>query len=119
MSEELARTVLSLVPADDPCAYTREDVFATLVCTIEAHGGPVHYGAALNLRGPDAGTVWALWREGETARAAIEIPDCPAVRAEDDDACSEFAGHPGGHSWTLGDPPQPAEPFPLPRPLPL
>ncbi|MEW1863831.1 hypothetical protein OG896_18480 [Streptomyces sp. NBC_00669] len=112
--DELVRTVLSLVKADDVYAYTREDMFATLVCTIEVHRGPIHYGAALNLRGPEAGTLWALWRDGGTPSAVIEIPDCPAGR-EVDSPCSEFEGHPGGHSWELDDPPRIATAFPLPR----
>ncbi|WP_328463827.1 hypothetical protein [Streptomyces sp. NBC_00448] len=106
----LVRTALDLARADDAHTYAREDVFTALVCTIE-HKGPVHYGAALNLRGPEAGTLWALWRDGEAPHAVIEIPDCPGRRAED--ACSEFQGHPGGHSWELVDPPRLAAAFPL------
>ncbi|BBA98825.1 hypothetical protein RVR_5169 [Actinacidiphila reveromycinica] len=111
--DALVRTVLSLA-ADDAYAYTREDMFATLVCTIEVHKGPVHYGAALNLRGPEAGTLWALWRDGGGPSAVLEIPDCPAGR-EVDSPCSEFEGHSGGHSWELDDPPRIATAFPLRR----
>lgn len=110
--DALVGTVLDLAAADDVFGYTREDMFATLVCTIEVHRGPVHYGAVLNLRGPEAGTLWALWRDGAEPSAVIEIPDCPAGR-EVDEPCSEFAGHPGGHSWELSDPPRIAAPFPL------
>ncbi|WP_405583819.1 hypothetical protein [Streptomyces sp. NBC_01190] len=102
LPDGLVRTVLDLARADDQYAYTREDVFATLVCAIEAHESPVHYGAALNLRGPEAGTLWALWGDGPP-NAVIEIPDCTVGMHED--ACSEFLGHPGGHSWELADPP--------------
>jgi hypothetical protein len=101
--DALARTVLELAHAHDPDAYTRDDVFATALCTIEAHPGPVHYGAVLNLRGPTAGTLWALWRDHGTPNAVIEISDCPARTQQD--ACSEFHGHPGAHCWDLADPP--------------
>lgn len=108
----LVHTVLELAHANgNSHAYTREDMFATLVCTIE-HTGPVHYGAVLNLYGPEAGTLWALWRDRGEPNAVIELPDCPAGR-EVDSPCSEFAGHPGGHAFELADPPQIAAPFPL------
>lgn len=111
--QALVATVLKLANAENaPYLYVPTDVSATLLCSIQTHRGPVHYGAALNLRGPEAGTVWALWRDGVEPSAGLVIPDCPARRHGD--ACSEFSGHPGAHSWDLADPPHPEPCFPLP-----
>lgn len=110
----LARTVLELANASGSHEYTRDDVSVTLVCSVEAHTGPRHYGAVLNLRGPEAGTLWALWRDRREPTAVVERADCPAGR-EVDNPCSEFEGHPGGHSWELDDPPRIAAAFPLCR----
>lgn len=98
----LFRTVMDVAHASGEFVYTEEDIFSTLVCTIQMHKKPVHYGVVLNLRGPEAGTLWALWRDGGVPHVVIEIPDCLAGR-DVDCACSEFEGHPGGHSWELDD----------------
>ncbi|WP_335983660.1 hypothetical protein [Streptomyces sp. CA2R106] len=85
-----------------------EDATGLLVCTLQQHRGPVHHGLVLNLRGPDAGTIWAAWRDGIEPYLLIMLSDCPVTTADGDEACSEFAGHPGAHSWDLADPrPQP------------
>lgn len=92
--------------------YVADDVFDVLVCTV-GHSGAVHYGVALNLHGPEAGTVWALWRDDADPCVAVVLPDCPA-RSDSGDACSEFARHAGGHSWDLADRLRPGTAFPLP-----
>ncbi|WP_329368651.1 hypothetical protein OG896_24350 [Streptomyces sp. NBC_00669] len=114
MPAALERTVLEMATGIDGTAYTRDDVSASLMCTIETHAGPRHYGAALNLRGAEAGTLWVLWRDRSEPAAVVERADCPAGR-EADHPCSEFEGHPGGHSWELEDPPPIAAAFPLHR----
>ena len=105
----LVSTALSMATANASSRYTPEDVQGFLVCTIR-HRGPVHYGVLLNLRGVAAGTLWALWRDGVVPVGVLELPDCSAVHGDDDGACSEFEGHPGGHSWELSKPPSPRRP---------
>ncbi|BBA97864.1 hypothetical protein RVR_3811 [Actinacidiphila reveromycinica] len=91
-------------PAWDGLAYMAEDAATLLVCTLQAHRGPVHRSVVLNLRGPVAGTVWAAWRDGIEPYLAVLLPDCPVTTADGDEACSEFARHPDAHSWELADP---------------
>ncbi|MEW1864962.1 hypothetical protein AB0399_32080 [Streptomyces sp. NPDC088194] len=103
----LVTTALGVAAADpstqDTDRYAADDVYTVLVCTLQLHRGPLHHSALLNLRGPEAGTVWAVWREDVDPCLALVFPDCPA--RSDGEACSEFAGHPGAHSWDLTDPP--------------
>ncbi|BBA98399.1 hypothetical protein RVR_4561 [Actinacidiphila reveromycinica] len=94
----------AIEPAWDGLVYVAEDAATLLVCTLQAHRGPVHHGVVLNLRGPDAGAVWAAWRDGIEPCLALLLPDCPVTTADGDEACSEFVGHPGVHSWELADP---------------
>lgn len=111
----LGHTVLELANAGNGYVYTRDDVSISLVCTIEAHpASRIHHGAVLNLRGREAGTLWAQWRDRSDPTTVVEKADCSAGR-EADNSCSEFKGHPGGHSWELDDPPRIAAEFPLPR----
>jgi hypothetical protein len=99
---QLVTTALRMANAtvadgDEP--YTQDDVSEVLLCTLQ-HTGPLHYGMALNLRGPCAGTLWGLWQDGMPAAAAFELPDCPAI-SPDAEACCEFDGHPGAHTHQL------------------
>ncbi|WP_335970384.1 hypothetical protein [Streptomyces sp. CA2R106] len=97
-------TANGLPPAWDGLAYSSDDIVKLLTCTLQAHRGPVHHGVVLNLRGTDAGTIWTAWRDHTAPYLAIMLPDCPATTADGSEACSEFAGHPGAHSWELADP---------------
>jgi hypothetical protein len=84
--------------------YERGDVQPDLVCAID-HAGPAeHRAVVLGLRGVQAGSLWTAWNDGSEPHALVELPDCAAVRHGE--ACSEFEGHPGGHSWELADPPR-------------
>ncbi|WP_335983751.1 hypothetical protein [Streptomyces sp. CA2R106] len=94
----------SVPPAWDGLVHVADDVGTLLTCTLQSHRGRVHHGVVLNLRGPNAGTVWAAWRDGAEPCLAVLLPDCPATTADGDEGCSEFAGHPGTHSWELADP---------------
>ncbi|WP_435127743.1 hypothetical protein [Actinacidiphila sp. bgisy144] len=94
----------SVPPAWDGLVYSPDDVSELLTCTLQQHRGPVHHGVVLNLRGQEAGTVWAAWRGRAAPYLLIMLPDCPATTADGGEACSEFAGHPGVHSWELADP---------------
>lgn len=111
---QLVTTVVDLANTEAPGGYVPDDVYGVLVCTLQMHRGPLHHGVALELHGPEAGTVWAVWRDSVEPCLALVIPDCPA--RSDGDACSEFTGHPGAHSWDLADPPHPLSGFPLPLP---
>ncbi|MBY8889337.1 hypothetical protein K7472_31510 [Streptomyces sp. PTM05] len=84
--------------------YSFDDVGRLLTCTLQAHRGPVHHGVVLNLHGPDADTIWTAWRDDTEPYLALLLPDCPVATADGGEACSEFAGHPGAHSWELADP---------------
>jgi hypothetical protein len=94
----------SVPPAWDGLVHRSDDIGKLLTCTLQAHRGPVHHGVVLNLRGPDAGTVWVAWRDGAEPYLALLLPDCPVTTADGGEGCSEFAGHPGAHSWELADP---------------
>ncbi len=102
--EALAPTVLNLARGAQGAnsRYTEDDLLDTLICTLERHPHrSVHHGVVLNLRGPQAGTIWALWRGDSAPQAAVLLPDCPATNGED--FCSEFQSHWGAHSWDLYD----------------
>ncbi|WP_328470603.1 hypothetical protein [Streptomyces sp. NBC_00448] len=107
MPPQLVTTAVNMANAADPnsddLGYVADDAYDLLICTLQLHRGPVHHGAVLNLRGPEAGTVWAVWRDDVGSSLALVFPDCPA--RSNGEACSEFAGHPGAHSWDLTDPP--------------
>ncbi|MFC4030268.1 hypothetical protein ACFO3J_02150 [Streptomyces polygonati] len=82
----------------------REDVQRELRCVMEeAHAG-AHHGFAMELDGVDTGSVWTRWLAGEEPGDVVVLADCNAARADGMDACGEFAGHPGAHSWELDDP---------------
>jgi hypothetical protein len=53
----------------DPTGTTEvDDVEDRPVCFLgEAHAGP-HYGLALELPGPDTGSVWAVWAGARSRR---------------------------------------------------
>ncbi|NUS15247.1 MAG: hypothetical protein HOY69_28265 [Streptomyces sp.] len=94
---------LSTANALTPGTYSDDDVQQVLVCAIDHAGSTEHRAVVLGLRGPHAGSLWATWCDDAEPSVVVELADCPVVR--DGEACSEFAGHPGGHSWELADPP--------------
>jgi hypothetical protein len=84
--------------------YSDDDAQPELVCAIDHTGSAEHRAVVLSLRGPHAGSLWTAWRDGMEPSTVAELPDCPVVG--DGEACSEFAGHQGGHSWELADLPR-------------
>jgi hypothetical protein len=100
----LVTAALSMANAAAPATYEHEDVQQDLVCAVDHAGSAEHRAVVLGLRGVQAGSLWTAWNDGTEPRALVELPDCPAVRHGE--VCSEFEGHPGGHSWELADPPR-------------
>jgi hypothetical protein len=103
-SPALVGAALTMANAAAPPTYEHEDVQQDLVCAVDHAASAEHRAVVLGLRGVHAGSLWTAWNDGTEPHALVELPDCPAVRHGE--ACSEFEGHPGGHSWELADPPR-------------
>lgn len=80
-----------------------------LRCTLESHTGGYHYALVHDVAGNTA--VWSRWPQGSIPDTLLVLPDCLATHP-DHGGCSEYEGHPGGHTWQLHDPwnPRPARP---------
>jgi hypothetical protein len=78
---------------------TELDVQRDLRCTLEAHATGEHWALVLDLDGPDTGSVWTYWPAGGLPEKVATLPDCP-----DERGCTEYAGHPGGHTSDVHDP---------------
>jgi hypothetical protein len=50
-----------------------------------------------------ATAAWTRWPHGGTPEMLLVLPDCPATDP-DANGCSEYEGHPGGHTWQVDDP---------------
>ncbi|MEW2547786.1 hypothetical protein AB0910_18780 [Streptomyces sp. NPDC047002] len=104
LPERLALAALRLAPepyGEPEDARLERDLW----CTREAHGADEHHALVRELDGVRTGAVWTRWRDGGRPRTVTVLPDCPAVMTRTDggsEACAEFLGHPGGHSWELG-----------------
>jgi hypothetical protein len=94
---ELARTALAWArkPADDPAEIRY------LRCTLEAHTVGDHYAHVTDIATDTAG--WTRWPQGGSPAILLVLADCPAT-GPGLDACSEYEGHPGGHTWQVEDP---------------
>jgi hypothetical protein len=71
------------------------------ICSLQDRHDGAHHGLVLNLRGLEAGAVWAVWSSGG-APHLVALPDCPG--ANGDDGCCLYATHPARHSFELYDP---------------
>jgi len=95
---ELARTALAW--AQKPACEIAE--IRDLRCTLEAHIDGDHYAHVIDMAATTAG--WTRWpQSGGGPEILLVLPDCPAT-GPDKDACSEYEGHPGGHTWQVDDP---------------
>ncbi|MBD0736960.1 hypothetical protein [Streptomyces sp. CBMA29] len=102
-------SALTVLP--DPLAHTalawsgyRHDMTADirdLRCTLERHTSGAHYAMVLDIAGNTA--VWSRWPLNSTPAILLILPDCPATHPTHG-GCSEYEGHPDGHTWQLHDP---------------
>jgi hypothetical protein len=72
-------------------------------CSLQDEHDGAHHGLVLNLRGPEAGAVWAVWSSGGAPHLVV-LPDCCACTPDDQDGCCLYAAHPALHSYELYDP---------------
>ncbi|WP_073494668.1 hypothetical protein [Actinacidiphila paucisporea] len=79
------------------------DVQQSLRCSLEEHITGDHHAFVKHLDGPDTGSVWARWSCGQLAGTVVVLPDCRAASAGLE-PCSEFADHPGSHTYDIHDP---------------
>ena len=100
---ELARTALAWAQKS---TYDPTEI-QDLRCTLEAHTAGHHYAHVIDMAATTAG--WTRWPQGAGPEALLVLPDCPAT-GPDKDACSEYEGHPGGHTWQVDDPWNPLPP---------
>lgn len=78
------------------------DVERELKCVLQAHTRGWHHAFVMHLAGPDTGSVWARWPHGSADPLELAVlPDCPATAGGE--ACCGYDGHPGGHSYELGE----------------
>ncbi|WP_194292693.1 hypothetical protein [Streptomyces katsurahamanus] len=83
------------------------EVATHLRCGLErSHRGP-HVDLVRELDDPSRGEVWTWWCEGHAPTGVAVLPDCPAdngLSGGDNDACTLYRCHPGGHSFECADP---------------
>lgn len=72
-----------------------------LRCSLQGQHDNDHHGLVLELDGIDTGSVWTRWTTDQLPYVVVVLPDCPGAGGQ---ACSEFAGHPGGHTPEMHDP---------------
>ncbi|WUH91667.1 hypothetical protein OG900_17185 [Streptomyces sp. NBC_00433] len=105
LSERLAAAAEALAPtgAAEPPQAGRD-----LRCVLQAHTAGDHHAYVMHLDGQDTGSVWGRWGHEEGPLGLVVLPDCKAVAPEPlDEACCQYAEHPGGHCYELTDPWQP------------
>jgi hypothetical protein len=104
-----ARLPLHLTPSAlssaDPGSATIADVEVDLHCSLEAHSTGDHHAFVMHIDGPDTGSVWTSWPDGRLPTQVEVRGDCEAVSPPERgrEACCEFAGHPGAHSFDVDD----------------
>ncbi|MEU3598313.1 hypothetical protein ABZ714_06180 [Streptomyces sp. NPDC006798] len=82
-------------------------IMTSLRCALESHPEGPHYDLIREHDSAEEGAIWARWITGITPSAVGILRDCPAdngAPGADNDACTLFAGHPGGHGFEFSDP---------------
>lgn len=102
LPSRLVEDALAVEPA---ASAGTDDVERDLRCTLEAHADGDHYGFVREPAGAGPGGVWTRWESGQQPGAILVLPDCEAAGPPETgrEACGEFAGHPGGHTWELAE----------------
>lgn len=76
-----------------------------LRCVLQAHTAGAHHAYVMHLDGRDTGSVWVRWDGPGSPLGLAVLPDCGASAPEPlDEACCQYADHPGGHCYELTDP---------------
>ncbi|MFJ3858134.1 hypothetical protein ACIPRL_18055 [Streptomyces sp. NPDC090085] len=81
-----------------------ESVKTYLRCTLEHADGP-HRDIVRDLSGDSA--VWTEWTQDnppEIVRVRLDCPFTDRSPGGTGDGCSQYKGHPGGHTWEISDP---------------
>ena len=77
-------------------------------CTLQAHPTGDHYAFVVDATATTS--AWTRWSPGAAPQIVLVLPDCPVTVLGQDAPCSEYESHPGGHTWQVDDPCNPAEP---------
>lgn len=81
------------------------EVHRDLRCPLQEHTNGDHYAYVMHLDGPDTGAVWTHWIPGQEPGEVVVLPDCEVVSPSPSrEPCSEFAEHPGDHTYNIADP---------------
>ncbi|MGW6458116.1 hypothetical protein ACWF94_19765 [Streptomyces sp. NPDC055078] len=83
------------------------EVTTRLRCGLEAHGTGTHFDLVRELDDGGEGEVWARWEGDREPEYVANLADCPADNGRpggDNEACTLFEDHPGGHSFEFADP---------------
>nr|WSX77538.1 ATP-binding protein [Streptomyces sp. NBC_00899] len=102
LPERLVPAAQALAPA---AAGEPEHVERDLRCVLQAHTAGAHHANVMHLDGRDTGSVWGRWDRDDGPPGLVVLPDCGAPAPDPlDEACCQYAGHPGGHCYQLTDP---------------
>ncbi|MGW6455946.1 hypothetical protein ACWF94_08455 [Streptomyces sp. NPDC055078] len=100
----LLALVLEIAPGERPHPL---EVVTGLRCAMEEHADGPHFDLVHELKDAGRGEVWVRWESGCEPECVAVLPDCPADNGKPDgenDACTLFSEHPGGHSFAFCDP---------------
>ena len=101
LTEQLVCAAQALARADEKPPPVDRD----LRCVLQAHTAGEHHAYVMHLDGRDTGSVWVRWEEPDGPLGLAVLPDCGAPAAAPlDEACFQYADHPGGHCYDLTDP---------------
>lgn len=79
-----------------------------LRCTLQAHPTGDHYAFVVDTTATTS--AWTRWNQNVGPQIVLVLPDCPTTDPDQDESCSEYEHHHGGHTWQVDDPWNPVEP---------